>query len=152
MLELVAVLFLIALIVGLTTPFLMSTLDRIRSQSSVKEITSIFRYARSKAITEKIPYIFNANIDNNQYWLTNAETEAFYEIRKLDSTLKISEFSDAEETVTAGIFQIFFYPQGNTSGGRIQVASQNGRNFSLLFNVTLDPITGKPEVQENDEY
>ena len=150
LLELLVVLLLIALIAGLTTPFLMSTLDRVRSQSSVKEIATIFRYARSKAITEKVPYIFNANIDNNQYWLTNARTKVSYEIRKLDPSLKIFEFSDVEETITEGIFQIFFYPQGNTSGGNILVALKKSGISPLLYDVTLDTVTGKPDVQRND--
>ena len=29
------------------------------------------RYARSKSISDKTPYTFNANIDTNQFWINN---------------------------------------------------------------------------------
>lgn len=146
--ELIVVLFLMALIVGLTMPTLLSTLEKVKAKESVNEIATLFRFARSKAISEKIPYSFNANIDTNQYWLTNLDTEDPSEIRNLSPKLKIIEFSDSEETISDGPFFIIFFPQGNSSGGSLFMESSSPKSDSITFSITLDPITGKPYVQE----
>jgi len=144
--ELVLVLFLVGLMAGLTTPYLLSTLDRIKSQSSVRELATSLRYARSLAITRKTPFAFNVNMDNNQYWLTDLETEEPRIIRELDKGIKVTRFSDKEETIIGGAFFIIFYPQGNSSGGSISLESKS--EPGKLFSITLDTITGKPHVEQ----
>ena len=131
---------------GLTTPYLLSTLERIKSQSSVRELVTALRYARSLAITQKTPFAFNINMDNNQYWLTNLETEKSRIVRELDPGVKVARFSDEEETIVGGTFFIIFYPQGNTSGGIILMKSK-GRSIRSFF-ITLDTVTGKTYVEQ----
>lgn len=145
------VLFLVGLLAGLTTPYLLSTLDRIKSQSSVRELATSLRYVRSQAITQKIPFAFNVNIDNNQYWLTNLASNELSEIRELTPEIKITRFSDEEETVTDGSFFIIFYPQGNSSGGSIFIESKSERTLGLSYSITLDPVTGKPHVEQETQ-
>ncbi len=143
--ELILVLLLITVIAGLTTPFLFKTLDRIKSQTSARSIATVLRYARSKSISEKTPYTFNANIDTNQYWINNIETEKSSEIKQLDSRLNIIRFIDSDEEVNTGPFYMVFYPQGNSSGGEILIET-NHKNEKTRYTITLDPVTGKPDV------
>ena len=89
-------------------------------------------------------------MDNNQYWLTNIATNADGDIRSLDPSLKILHFEDSEEEIIEGVFQIFFYPQGNTSGGVLKVKFLKGEPEAPLFLVSLDPITGKPHVEKQN--
>lgn len=140
------VLFLIGLMAGLTTPYLLSTLERIKSQASIRELATSLRYTRSLAITRKIPFAFNVNMDNNQYWLTDLETEEPRIIRKLDQGIKVTRFSDKEETIIGGTFFIVFYPQGNASGGTISLESKS--DTVKQYFITLDTVTGKPHVEQ----
>ena len=71
-------------------------------------------------------------------------------VRSLDPTLKIIKFTDAEEEIIDGTFQIFFYPQGNTSGGLLEVKSLKDGKNALIFNLSLDPITGRPHVEQQN--
>jgi prepilin-type N-terminal cleavage/methylation domain-containing protein len=144
--ELILVLLLIALMAGLTTPILFKTLDRITSQTSARSIATVLRYARSKSISEKISYTFNANIDTNQYWINNVETEKSSEVKQLDSRLRIIQFFDSDEEVNTGPFYIVFYPQGNSSGGEILIETTKDKE-KIRFTITLDPVTGKPNVE-----
>lgn len=73
------------------------------------------------------------------------------EIRELTPEIKITQFSDEEETVTDGSFSIIFYPQGNSSGGSIFIESKSGREPKLLYSITLDPVTGKPHVEKETQ-
>tara|TARA_B100000686_G_scaffold297300_1_gene329491 strand:+ start:195 stop:626 length:432 start_codon:yes stop_codon:yes gene_type:complete len=141
---------LIALMAGLTTPYLMSTLDRTKGEAAIKKVATLFRAARSKAIAEKVPYALNANIENNRYWLVNTETKEIGGIHELDRNLLIKEFSDEEETITKGVFKVFFYPQGNTSGGTLLITSRKS-DISNNYSLTLDSITGKSYVERQTE-
>ena len=125
------------------------TLQRIIKETSVKKIATLFRAARSKAVAEKVPYSFNASIEKNHYWLINMETKKTSNIHELGKVLRINGFSDKEETVTNGVFSIFFYPQGNTSGGTLFLTSRG--TTITNYSITLDPITGKPYVEQKTE-
>ena len=144
--ELILVLLLIALISGLASPYLFKTLDKIKSQTSTRSIAAVLRYARSKSISEKTPYTFNFNIDTNQYWINNIETEKSSEVKQLDSGLKIVRFVDSDEEVETGPFYIVFYPYGNSSGGEILIETTKGKE-KTRYNIILDPVTGKPNVE-----
>jgi len=69
LLELTLVMFFMALIAGLSTPFVMSTLDRMELQTSARKIASTLRYARNEAITSKKPVIFSGNLVRNHFWI-----------------------------------------------------------------------------------
>ena len=144
--ELILVLLLIALITGITTPFLFKTLDRIKTQTSARSLATVLRYARSKSISEKTPYTFNANIDTNQFWINNVETEKSSEVKQLDSGLRIIQFIDSDEEVNTGPFYIVFYPQGNSSGGEILLETAKEEE-KTRYKITLDSVTGKPNVE-----
>jgi len=62
--------FFIAIIAGLSTPFVMSTLDRMELQTSARKVASALRYARSEAITSKKPVVFSGNLNINHFFLT----------------------------------------------------------------------------------
>ncbi len=148
LIELILVLFLIGLIAGLVTPFLISTLDRTKSQSEVRKIASTLRYARNQAISQKIPFAFAANIDDNRYWITplnSNETSRFF---SLGPKIRIAQFVFQEETIVHGSFSIVFYPQGSSSGGSIGLETAGAGKASVLYSITLDPVTGKPLVEE----
>lgn len=129
----------------------MSTLERIQGRSSVYELATSFRYARSQAITQKIPFSVKVDIDHNRYWLINIDTDAISKVRVLDPAIKISSFSDEEETVREGSFVVVFYPYGNSSGGLIVLESVGETEPQVVYSLTLDPVTGKPHVEQTTQ-
>lgn len=151
LIELILVLFLIGLIATLTTPFLFSTLDRTKNQTSIREITSTLRYARSQAIAQKVAFAFNVDIDNNQYWLRNLETDETTRSITINPKIRIAEFSDEEENVTEGLFLIVFYPQGNSSGGTMRLEPTGRDPDAKIHYISLDRITGKPNVEQQSQ-
>lgn len=152
LLELILVLFLIGLIAGLTTPFLGSTLDRAKGQSEVRKIASALRYARSQAISQKTPFAFKANMDNKQYWLVEAKTnELAGRAVALGKEISITQFTGQNETRIEGEFDIVFYPQGNSSGGSINLETTVSGKPGPRYSITLDPVTGKPYVDEETQ-
>ena len=58
LIELLLVLVFMALIAGLSIPYIGSSLDRIQLQAEAREIRSALGYARSQAVTLKTLFIF----------------------------------------------------------------------------------------------
>ena len=151
LLELILVLFLMGLTAGIVLPFVVSTLDRVKLQSEARQISSALQFARSEAITKKTLFTFNADIDNNQYWLANPKEKEVTQTKTLDETVKIKNYQGTEETVSDGTFIINFYPRGNSSAGTIHLQSSIAESDELVYAITIDPITGKPRVKLLEE-
>ena len=151
LLELVLVLLLMGLIAGLTLPFVVSTLDRIKLQSEVRQISSAIQFTRSEAISRKTLFIFNVDIDKSQYWLAIPKQEEVTQSKPIDETVQIMDYQRADETLTEGIFMILFYPRGNSSGGTIRFKSIDDKDEENIYAVTIDPITGKPQIRHLEE-
>lgn len=148
LLELILVLLMMALIAGLTTPFVMSTLDRIRLDSEVRNVASALRYARSEAIARKIRFTFNADIESGRYWLAGPAGGDALQARVLDQGIRFKQFTNEQETRTDGTFVIHFFPQGNSSGGTIhlEVAGQDADETGYVIRVS--PVTGTPRIEQ----
>lgn len=148
LLEIILVLVFIALIAGLTTPFVMSTLERVKYQAEVREINSALRFARSEAITRKTVITFNANTRNKKYWLSSKEKKSFSDTRSLDPGFTMSYLNNNEETVDDATFAIKFYPRGNSSGGTILVEKASSKNSDAPYEIIIDPITGSSRIDQ----
>lgn len=147
LIEMISVLVLIGLFMALTTPFVMTTLERIQGDSSVRKLTSTLASTRSQAVATKTSLIFQGNLDQNQYWVIDPKTEKSSEVMELDRMIRFREFNDGEESLSEGIFSVTFYPLGNTSGGAILLEPTSTAADAPSFLLTIDPVTGKPYLQ-----
>ena len=151
LLEMVLVLLLMGLFAGLTLPFVVSTLDRIKLQSEVRQISSAIQFTRSEAISRKTLFTFNVDIDKNQYWLATPKQEEVTQSKPIDETVQIIGYQRADETLTEGTFAVLFYPRGNSSGGTIRFKSIDDKDEENIYAVTIDPITGKSKIKHLEE-
>jgi general secretion pathway protein H len=151
LLELTLVMFFMALIAGLTTPFIMSTLDRMEMQAAARKVASALRFARSEAITIKKPVIFSGNITQNHYWISAIEVIKNPRIRSLKNPIRLAQFMPTEENdpVSEGKFTITFFPQGNSSGGEISINIKESRESENYYVINIDPITGRTKIKES---
>jgi prepilin-type N-terminal cleavage/methylation domain-containing protein len=148
LLEIILVLVFIGLIAGLTTPFVMSTLERIKHQSEARKIFSALRYARSEAITSKTVTTFNANIGSNKYWISHKGDKTSPVTKILDPGFTLSYITGNEETIESGTFAVKFYPRGNSDGGTILIAVVAPGKSDSAYEITLDPITGSSRIEQ----
>ena len=150
LLELTLVMFFMALIAGLATPFVMSTLDRMELLTSARQVTSALRYARSEAVTIKKPVVFNGDLTHNQFWITPVHENATPRVVSINDPVQLDHFLDEgkKEPFRDGEFTITFFPQGNSSGGLIGMGIGKPEESENHYVIHIDPITGKTKFEK----
>jgi len=147
LIEMIAVLALVALLLGLVTPIAMKALDRIEGDSSVRKMVSILASARNQAVAAKTTFVFQGDLDQGRYWVSDPTTEQSPEVVDLDRRVRFQGFYDGESSFHEGIFSVTFYPLGNTSGGTILLEPSGADTPAFLL--TIDPVTGKLYLQHD---
>ena len=150
LLELTLVMFFMAIIAGLSTPFVMSTLDRMELQTSARKVASALRYARSEAIASKKPVVFSGNLDRNQFWVTQGHNNKTPKITSLTDPIRLDHFiNEGEDNLFRDDeFTVTFFPQGNSSGGLIGMNINESRSSENYYAISIDPITGKTKIKQ----
>ena len=155
LLEIILVLVFIALIAALTTPFVMSTLDRIKHQTKAREINSALRFARSEAISKKVITTFNANTRNKKYWIASGDDKNSSNSRTLDPGFTMSYVNDNQMTrdkdTDGETFTIKFYPRGNSTGGAILVEKVSPESSDEPYEIIIDPVTGSSRIEHETQ-
>ena len=151
LLELTLVMFFMAIIAGLSTPFVMSTLDRMELQASARKVASALRYARSEAIASKKPVVFSGNLTRNQFWITQSYKNEMPKISSLTDPIRLTRFiNEGEDNLFRDDeFTVTFFPQGNSSGGLIGMNINESRNSENYYANSIDPITGKTKFKQS---
>ena len=147
LIEMIAVLALIGLILILATPLALSTLDRIKNDSSARKMVASLASVRSQAVAIKSVFEFQGDLDKHRYWVHDPETEENFDSVQLGPGIRFREFQYGDEAYSEGIFSIAFFPLGNTSGGTIILETTDTEDESSVFLLTVDPVTGKPYLQ-----
>src|ERR1700690_1561451 len=137
LLELIIVLFLIALIFGISTVFFVNALPSGRFNATARDLASSIRYARSLAQAEGTEQSVFIDIDSRNYGIEGKSSKPF----PTDVNIKvIAPFSEA---VVSGSYSFHFSPSGGSDGGEIVLW-----NAKKTVHVVLDPIVGSTVVKE----
>ena len=150
LLELTLVMFFMVIIAGLSTPFVMTTIDRMELQTSARKVASTLRYARSEAIASKKPVIFSGNLNRNQFWVTQGYKNEAPKITSLTDPIRLDHFinESKDSFVRDDEFTVTFFPQGNSSGGLIGMNINESKGSENYYAISIDPITGKTKIKQ----
>ena len=133
LLELMAVLALMALLLGLVLPSLLRSWEREKNRAALRELTAALRTARSEAVTRGRKVRLFLNLKTGRYRLEGSTREG---------TLTGMSLTDARlvwEDPEKGQGYIAFFGDGSSSGGKLALVEPTGRRYLL----EVEPITGK---------
>lgn len=148
LLELLIVMVIISMVFAFVVPRLAGSLTKLNSKTAAKKIAASLRYARSRAVSEKIRYVCEFDFEKNTLVIGKPNPEpqtpnpapASAPAYHLPEGVKFKGAEAAKD----GIFQIIFYPVGNSSGGEIIVSDEDKR----AFKIQADMITGTVQLSE----
>jgi general secretion pathway protein H len=136
LLELVIVLFLITLILGLSTVFLLNTLPAYRFNTAIREISAMIRHAKALALIRGEKQTLTINLESRQYGI-----EGFIS-KDLPQGTSIRVIDPIEGEILTGTYPIFFYPSGGIEGGTI-ILTRDKTSVSIQ----PDPIVGSVVIK-----
>jgi general secretion pathway protein H len=168
LLELIVVLMIIGLMSTFVVPKLVGPMANLNLKTASQKISASLRYARSQAASEKTTYVALFDLDKNRLVISNpplpslakgdspaSDRAAFDGTRgeppdnekdrpgaakayDLPDGVKLAKGVSREGDFLSGLFRIFFFPSGGSSGGELTVANERGSQYRI----TVDFITG----------
>lgn len=135
--ELLAVLAILALLIGLVSPRLYGGLERERFRAAMRSFVAALRLARSAAVTDRQPVRVLVDLERGRWWLEGGARAGSWPpgTRITDATLVWPD--DGRR-----LGYLVFYPDGSSTGGRLILMDRRGR----LYSVSIDIVTSRVEM------
>lgn len=132
LLELMLVAVIMLVLVTISTPLFKRTYEDLRLTSSAKEIASVMRFCRERAIFERKTFILNIDTEKKTYQVF-AEDEDNEEPLPLKSRWgRIFRIPDGID-VEVDVKEIDFFPDGSTTPVSIYLTNKEGKAFTILI-------------------
>jgi len=131
LLELIIVIFLITLMLGLSSVFFANTLPSARFDATAREIAATIRQAKHLAQRKGEKQIVTINMDAKSYGIEGRGE------KKLPIGLDIKVIDPLAGDITNGNYPIVFHMTGSTEGGTVILW-----NNSKVAQITIDPVAG----------
>ena len=131
LLELIIVLFLITLMLGLSSAFFANTLPSARFNATVRELASTIRQARHLAQLNGEKQVFTIDMDSRSYGIERRGG------KNLPSGIDIKVVDPLAGDITSGKYRMTFHPAGSTEGGTV-VLWYDAKSAQI----NVDPVAG----------
>ena len=154
LLELLVVLVLISILSALLAPRVGNSIRNMTLTGAAQKIAASLRYARSRAVSEKETYVAVLDFKKSSLSILTAQGSAGVKTAKrsidakekssrlkvydLPGGVQLAKTKSGEDEADSGLFPIFFFPNGSTSGGWIVLRNDVGKRCSI----EVDVITG----------
>ena len=134
LLELLVVLVIASLLVALVPPLFSAAVPGARLKGAARDLATVLRETRSQAITRNREIVVRLNTESPGYSIDGANPRA------LPDRVKMSVLPAGQENaLQATDHAVHFYPDGSTSGTRIDL-SMDGRGYRLQVGWLLGSI------------
>lgn len=141
LIELIIVLMIMGISAGLVGLYVSKDSGTLELKRFTREVSSIMRYARSHAVSEKKIYCLVIDSEEQKLRLYSENTDytnvTIVLEKKIPGGLQVSiKDSDPESAF------LEFFPGGSTTGGEIEIMNLNGSGYTII----VHRITGKLQV------
>jgi general secretion pathway protein H len=137
LLEVIIVLFLISLILGLSTVFFANTLPSTRLNATAREISATIRHARHLAYTNGEKQTITIDLDSRLYGIEGIAQ------KNIPSDIYIKVIDPLSGEIRSGKYSILFYETGGIEGSGTIVLFNNKKTIKIV----LDPIVGSVVIR-----
>ena len=136
LLEIIIVLFLMALILGLSTIFFANTLPSSRLNATAREISATIRHARHLALINGEKQTMTINLDSRYYGLEGIAQ------KNIPSGIALKVVDPLLGEVDTGEYPIIFNATGAMEGGTIVLSTEK-----KTVSIQLDPVVGSVVIK-----
>jgi general secretion pathway protein H len=136
LLELMVVMLLMTLVIGISTIFFASTLTSSKFNTTVRDLSTTIRHARSLAQIHGERKAVTIDLDSKTYWIDGKK------VREIPSDVQIKIIDPVYGEIFEGKYQIVSNAMGGIQGGTIVLW-----NDKKTVNIQPDPIVGSVVVK-----
>jgi general secretion pathway protein H len=137
LLELIIVMFLVTLILGLSTVFFLNSVPSARLDATAREISATIRHARAIAQDRGEDQVFMINLDTRQYGLEGRN------MKTIPAEISIRVNDPLSGEIRRGTYPILFRAYGGAEGGMVVL---QGRKKALY--IRTDPVVGSVVMRQ----
>ena len=127
-------LLLVLFIIGMAAAVAMSSGSRMQEKAlfntEARQLYQTVKHARELSIIERTDIVFNVDQEAKKYWITYGDK-------------RTSETHSVPQKFTIVGENVFFFPKGNSSGGRIEIGNEKGQKYE----VTVDQVFGTASIK-----
>jgi len=136
LLELLVVLSIAALLLAVTPPLIANAIPGVQLKGAARSLAAALRQTRSRAISNSSPQHLTIDLEARELRMP-------WQSRSIDIPTAIDlQLTVAEsQRIDAGQAMVRFFPDGSSTGGRIEMARAGSR-----YQVDIDWLTGKVTV------
>lgn len=136
LLEVIIVIFLMTLILGMSTVFFAGFLPSARFSATGREVSAVIRHARSLARMNMERKTVVIDLDSRVYGIEGVITKSF------PPEVKIAILDPVSGEMYRGKYPIVFHPAGGVEGGTIILSSSR-----RVMRIETDPISGAVVIE-----
>lgn len=144
LIELIIVLFLMGIITGIAGLYIGKDTGAFELKKFTKEVSSLMRYARNHAVSEKKIYCFVIDREERMLRLYSEDPDYTNVILVLEKEVPEELDIDLAGREAQEAAYVEFFPLGNTTGGVLEITNIKGSRFFIVVN----RITGKLIVEK----
>ena len=137
LIEIVAVIFLIALAIGAVSISFSKSMNGAKVQAATRDLIAALRYTRGQAIVKGKESTFDLDLANNSY---RAPGRASVQLPK---NMRLTLFTADREITSETSGSIRFFPDGASTGGHISVLMER-----VEWRIDVDWLTGAVTREE----
>lgn len=136
LIELLVVLAIMAMLLVITVPPVLSVLPHVELKSGAQQVASALREARSRAILYNTEVVFSIDIQSHYFQISGDKQP-----HPLPRNVALSLYTAQQELVGDNLGSIRFFPDGSSTGGRVGLSSAKDSYY-----VTVNWLTGRVEI------
>jgi prepilin-type N-terminal cleavage/methylation domain-containing protein len=129
--ELLVVMFLVVLILSVSAVFIATSLSGNPLQSTIREISSTMKFARSLSEMNGEAQIVTIDLDEKKYHIKSRAS------RSIPKNVLVTVIDPSLEEISRGRYDFVIYPFGGIEGGAIMLEYKNRSEI-----LELDPVAG----------
>jgi general secretion pathway protein H len=141
MLEMIAVLLVIALVAALSPPLFSSGVSASQHRAAARDVAQMLRLARTEAVAKRTDIGVDFNLEQRTMQMPAATNKR---IAKIPEGIDIKLTTTAAETKSETLASVRFYPDGGATGGRVSLKVRERE-----FRVDIDWLTGRVSIDES---
>lgn len=137
LIEILAVLALMAIVVGSIAFSFSKSMSGARIRASAKDLVAALRYTRGQAIVKGEDKAVEVNVDERTYQVPGKDAVA------LPEELEVKLLTAQDEVTEDGVGRIRFYPDGSSTGGRVTLLREQKE-----WRIEVAWLTGEVRLEE----